>query len=98
MEVGIFSQIAIRQNAPRRKIVRPTNSESVPETPKQESYSIDDFMPSPDGKYLAFLSSAEGVPFIQVVDLVEFVRKKTMKPVGELGPGPGASLKALRPV
>ncbi len=49
--------------------------------------SINEFLPSPDGKYLAVLSSAEGVPFIQVVDLAEFVRKKTMKPDGELGVG-----------
>jgi hypothetical protein len=59
-------------------------------------YSIDDFVPSPDGKYLAVLSSREGAPFIQVVDLVEFVRKKNMKSVGELGPGPGASLKGWK--
>jgi HEAT repeat protein len=52
-------------------------------------YSIGDFRPSPDGQYLAVLSSAEGAPYIQVVDLVEFVRKKTMKLVGELPLGLG---------
>src|SRR5262249_43047685 len=50
-------------------------------------YSIYDFIPSQDGKYLAVLSAAEGAPFIQVVDLVEFVRRKAMKAVGELGVG-----------
>jgi hypothetical protein len=55
-------------------------------------YSINEFLPSPDGKYLAVLSSAEGAPFIQVVDLMEFVRRKTMKPVGELGVGINGSV------
>lgn len=48
---------------------------------------IIDFVPSPDGKYLAVFSSAEGIPYIQVVDLAEFIRRKSMKLIGELSPG-----------
>jgi hypothetical protein len=60
-----------------------------------EGYAIGDFLPSPDGKYLAVLSYAEGAPSIEVVDLVEFVRRKTFKPVRSLPVGLGTvSLKA----
>ena len=62
---------------------------------KFEGYAIGDFLPSPDGKYLAVLSYAEGAPSIEVVDLVAFVRRKTFKSVGSLPVGLGTvSLKA----
>jgi hypothetical protein len=52
-------------------------------------YNIENFLPSPDGKYLVVHSSVEGVPFIQVVNLVEFVRNKAIKRIGELPVGLG---------
>jgi hypothetical protein len=48
---------------------RPIVSNSGP-----SGYSISDFIPSPDGRYLAVLSSAEGAPFIEIADLPSFVR------------------------
>jgi hypothetical protein len=57
-------------------------------------YSIGKILPSPDGRYLAVLSSAEGAPNLDVVDLPSLVRDKTWKPVGGLGLGLGdVSLK-----
>jgi hypothetical protein len=57
-------------------------------------YAIGEFLASPDGKYLAVLSYAEGAPSIQVVDLVAFVRRKALEPIRSLPVGLGTvSLK-----
>lgn len=49
-----------------------------------DGYSIATFIPSPDGKYLAVLSSAEGAPFLQVADLPALVRHGDTRIVREL--------------
>ncbi len=60
-------------------------------------YSVSNFASSPDGQYLAVLSSAEGAPSIQVADLAALVERGQTRLVRELPVGLGVfSLKGWK--